>query len=49
MGDKPNELAMAVYLLALAQLEANRETYVAREIRTTQTKLHEALGLNKTN
>lgn len=49
MDDKTNEVAMAIYLLALAQLEANRETYVMREIRTTQRKLHEKLGLNKTN
>ncbi|WP_179107341.1 hypothetical protein [Sediminibacillus massiliensis] len=47
-ADKSN-LTMAIYLLALAQLEANEETYVAKEIRATQRKLHNELGLNKQN
>jgi hypothetical protein len=44
-----DKLAMAIYLLALARLEANGETFVAREVRATQRKLHEVLGLNKSN
>jgi hypothetical protein len=43
------KLAMAIYLLALTHLEANGKTYVAREVRDTQRKLHEILGLNKSN
>ncbi|WP_264476744.1 hypothetical protein [Jeotgalibacillus aurantiacus] len=33
-------LTMAIYLLALAQIEATGKTYVAKEIRDTQKKLH---------
>lgn len=47
MDDKSNELAMAIYLLSLAHLESNGKTYVTREIRETQRKLHESLGLSK--
>ncbi|MCM3732361.1 hypothetical protein M3196_11880 [Fictibacillus nanhaiensis] len=44
-----DKLAMAIYLLALAQIEASGETFVSREVRTTQRKLHEVLGLKNKN
>jgi hypothetical protein len=43
------ETAMAIYLLALAKLEATGKTYVAREIRETQKQLHEDLVTSKQN
>lgn len=44
-----DKLAMAIYLLALARMEATGRTYVAKELRATQQTLHESLGLSKSN
>lgn len=47
MSKNERSLALSVYLIALALLESNEQTYVRREIQRVMDEIELTLSLNK--